>query len=154
MPRDVIVAAFTPIDEIVVSRVLRCAGERKEKGVIYCTNARISAANDRGLKYIVLRRTGTEGLNGLFVGCLKEICRRGRPDRRESVAAMASMLAEKEGRPWGDLEHDPETALRIVGLRRVLESDNPLEELIQIPTPQGIRYRDAMTLGIPPMFDK
>lgn len=148
MPRDVIVAAFTPIDEIVVSRVLRCAGEREEKGVIYCTNAKISAANDRGLKYIVLRRTGTEGLNGLLVGCLKEIC------RRESVAAMALMLAEKEGRPWGDLEHDPKTALRIVRLRRVLESDNPLEELIQIPTPQGIRYRDAMTLGIPRMFDK
>ena len=148
MPRDVIVAAFTPIDEIVVSRVLRCAGEREEKGVIYCTNASISAANDLGLKYIVLRRTGTEGLNGLFVGCLREIC------RRKSVAAMALMLAEKEGRPWGDLEHDPETALRIVRLRRVLESDNPLEELIQIPTPQGIRYRDAMTLGIPPMFDK
>ena len=147
MPIDVIVAAFTPIDELVESRVLRCAGEREEKGVIYCTNAKISAANDRGLKYIVLRRTGTEGLNGLLVGCLKEICRRG-------SANMASMLAEKEGRPWGDLEHDPETALRIVRLRRVLESDNPLEELIQIPTPQGIRYRYAMTLGIPPMFDK
>ena len=147
MPRDVIVAAFTPIDELVESRVLRCAGERKEKGVIYCTNASISAANDLGLKYIVLRRTGTEGLNGLFVACLTEICRRG-------SANMASMLAEKEGRPWGNLEHDPKTALRIVRLRRVLESDNPLEELIQIPTPQGIRYRDAMTLGIPRMFDK
>lgn len=147
MPRDVIVAAFTPIDELVESRVLRCAGEREEKGVIYCTNAKISAANDRGLKYIVLRRTGTEGLNGLLVGCLKDICRGG-------SANMVSMLAEKEGRPWGDLEHDPKTALRIVRLRRVLESDNPLEELIQIPTPQGIRYRDAMTLGIPRMFDK
>ena len=97
------------------------------------------------LKYLVLRRSGMQLLDGLIIGLIAEIARRGDSN-------MSSMLDELEGRPWDDLSTDPVTALRIVALRYVLEADNPLPALLKIKAPRSHQYHSEISLGISKMF--
>lgn len=142
--RNVVVAATTQSDKaiadaLVVSRM------RPEKGLIYCLNGRMANEAVADLKYLVLRRSGMQLLDGLIIGLIAEIARRGDSN-------MSSMLDELEGRPWDDLSTDPVTALRIVALRYVLEADNPLPALLKIKAPRSHQYHSEISLGISKMF--
>ncbi len=142
--RNVVVAATTQ-SEKAIADALVASRMRPEKGLIYCLNTRIAEKKVADLKYLVLRRSGTKGFDGLIIGRIAEIARCGDSN-------MSSMLDELEGRPWDKLSTDPVTALRIVALRDVLEADNPLPALIKIKAPQGHQYHSEISLGISKMF--
>jgi hypothetical protein len=142
--RNVVVAATTQSDKAITDALV-ASRMRPEKGLIYCLKRRMANEAVADLKYLVLRRSGKQLLDGLIIGRIAEIARRG-------DSHMSSMLDELEGRPWDDLSTDPGTALRIVALRYVSEADNPLPALIKIKAPQGHQYHSEISLGISKMF--
>ena len=141
---NVITASLNHSNESI-ARALAFSATRGDDGIIYCSSTGIDPERVTDLQYIVLRRSRTNGLNGLFIGRVTQIVRSG-------DQGMEAMLADNRGRPWDELTTDPAIALRIVGFREVCAEDRPAQALLDFVGHTRFRYDDAGRLDIARLF--
>ena len=96
---NVITASLNHSNESI-ARALAFSAARGDDGIIYCSSTGINPDSITDSPYIVLRRSRTKGLDGLFIGQVKQILRSG-------DEGMEVMLADKSGRPWDEINTDP-----------------------------------------------
>ena len=118
---NVITASLNHSNESI-ARALAFSAARGDDGIIYCSSTGINPDSITDSPYIVLRRSRTKGLDGLFIGQVKQIVRLG--DK-----GMKVMLADKSGRPWDKISTDPTVALQIIEFRQVGAEDRPAQAL-------------------------
>lgn len=143
---NVITASLNHSNESI-ARALAFSAARGDDGIIYCSSTGINPGSITDSPYIVLRRSRTKGLDGLFIGQVKQILRSG-------DEGMEVMLADKSGRPWDEINTDPTVALQIIEFRQVRAEDRPAQALLDFVGHPRFRYDDADRLDIARLFPK